>query len=368
MKKTILFLIVLIALSFSCKKEAPPINTDDFLYNKLQYVCDSMIDNSHVTGMVAAVWAPDREIDFVYSTGIADISINKPMEKNFHFRIGSNTKTATITRFLQLVDSGYVSLQDTLNKFYPNFPKSSQITLEMLTDMTSGIGSYTQNDSFQLAMFNDPTRIWSMDELIDYSRTDPFHFEPGNGFDYCNTNTQLIGRIIEIITNDNLENQIQRHIIEPLGLKNTYYLRSGTTMPAPHPKGYYDGAYKSGYPEFSEKYDISWAQAAGSMVSTVYDLRTYVEALNDGTFLSDSLQNIRMSKKLFFREGVYYSIGAAWFNDYYGHDGALPGFTSTMVHSNTKNCTIIVWFNCNLDNDGVHTDHIFNRFDEIIFD
>jgi len=38
-----------------------------------------------------------------------------------------------------------------------------------------------------------------------------------------------------------------------------------------------------------------------------------------------------------------------------------------MVHSNQKNCTIIVWFNCNLDNDGVHTDHIFDRFNEIIF-
>ncbi len=368
MKKYFLLFLVLATLSISCRKNTYPIPREDSLYAKLINVCDSMVNNSHVTGMVAAVWVPNRDIDFVYSTGISDVSTNEPMDKNFHFRIGSNTKTVTITRFLQLVDSGYVSLQDTLSKYYPNFPKSNQITLEMLTDMTSGIGSYTQSDSFQLAMYNDPTRTWSMDELIDFSRTEPFHFEPGNGFDYCNTNTQLIGRIIEIITNDKLENQIQHHIIEALGLKNTYYVRSGTTIPAPHPKGYYDGTYEKGFPEFSERYDISWAQAAGCMVSTVYDLKAYVEALNDGTFLSDSLQKLRKSKKIYFREGVYYSIGGAWFNDYYGHDGALPGFTSTMVHSNNKNCTIIVWFNCNLDNDKVHTDHIFDRFDAIIFD
>lgn len=86
-----------------------------------------------------------------------------------------------------------------------------------------------------------------------------------------------------------------------------------------------------------------------------------------GFFLSDSLQQIRIAKKIFFRDDVYYSIGAAWFGDYYGHDGELPGFNSTMVHSNEKNCTIIVWFNCNLDSDGVYTDHIFDRFNEIIF-
>ncbi|MDZ7742244.1 MAG: hypothetical protein U5Q03_10940 [Bacteroidota bacterium] len=37
------------------------------------------------------------------------------------------------------------------------------------------------------------------------------------------------------------------------------------------------------------------------------------------------------------------------------------------IGSNTKTVTIIVWFNCNLDEDGVHADRIFNRFDEIVF-
>lgn len=328
-----------------------------------------MLQATHVPGMVAAVWAPDKNIDFVYAAGIADYETGAPMKKNFHFRIGSNTKTFVNTRFLQLVDSGYVSLQDPLKKFFPHFPKSDSITLEMLTDMTSGIWSYTQSDSFQLLMASHPDRVWTKDELIDFSRTLPFHFEPGTGVNYSNTNTQLLGRIIEIITHDKLQHQIQQHILDPLNLKETHFLTSGKVLPYKHPKGYYDGKYQKGYPEFSEKYDISWALAAGSMVSTVYDLKKYVEALNSGFFLSDSLQKIRMAKKIFFRKpDVYYSIGAAWFGDYYGHDGGLPGFTSTMVHSNKKNCTVVVWFNCNLDEDGIHTDHIFDRFNQLIFD
>lgn len=361
-----LVLLILISLFVSCKKESNNVNGE--LYNKLTVVCDSMLNSTKVTGLVAAVWAPDKDVDFVYAAGISDYELNSPMDKNFHFRIGSNTKTMTITRFLQLVDSGYVSLQDTLKKFYPNFPKSDKITLEMLTDMTSGIKSYTESDTFQLAMYNDPARVWTMDELIDFSRNEPFHFDPGTGINYCNTNTQLIGRIIEIITNDNIENQIQKYIIYPINLKETKFLSSGRLLDSPHPKGYYSGHYEEGHPEFSEKYDISWALAAGSAVSTIDELKLYVEALADGFYLSDSIQQIRMAKKILFREpDVYYSIGAAWFGDYYGHDGAVPGFTSTMVHSNEKNCTIIVWFNCNLDFDGAHTDDIFNRFDELVF-
>jgi D-alanyl-D-alanine carboxypeptidase len=267
------------------------------------------------------------------------------------------------------VDSGYVSLNDPLKKFFPDFPKSDKITMEMLSDMTSGILSYTQCDTFQQVMYHHPDKVWTMDELIDVSRTQPFHFEPGTGINYSNTNTQLLGRIIEIVTHDRLENQIQRFIIEPLGLKETHFLSFGRKLPYTHPKGYYDGAYREGYPEFSEKYDISWALAAGSMVSTVYDLKKYVEALNNGFYLSDSLQQTRMAKKIFFRKpDVYYSLGAAWLGDYYGHDGGLPGFTSTMVHSNKKNCTIVVWFNSNLNDDKLHTDHIFHRFDQLIFD
>lgn len=358
------FLLIITSL-FACKKDPDP---EETLYQNLTSICDSMINNTHVPGLVACVWAPDKGIDFVYTAGVADVNTGEPMDASFHFRIGSNTKTVTITRFLQLVDSGYVSLQDTLKQFFPDFPKSDQITLEMLTDMTSGIKSYTQCDAFQELMYNNPERVWTMEELIAISANEPFHFEPGEGIDYCNTNTQLIGRIIEMITHDNLQHQIQKYIIEPLDLGNTYYFPSGTMLPGPHPKGYYSGSFETGFPEFSEYYDISWAQAAGSIVSAAADLKKYIEALNDGFFLSDSLQQIRMAKKILFRApDVYYSIGAAWFGDYYGHDGGLPGFTSTMVHSNEKNCTMIIWFNCNLDTDGVHTDDIFNRFNDIIF-
>ncbi len=369
MKRIILTgLMAFSVVLFSCRKEKNAADEKEKLFGTLRNICDSMIMHTHVPGLVAGVWAPDRGIEFVYASGLADLESQRPMDDKMHFRIGSNTKTVTITRFLQLVDAGYVSLQDTLHTYFPGFPKSEKITLEMLTDMTSGITSYTQIDAFQEAMYLDPGRVWTMDELIAFSAEAPFHFEPGEGIDYCNTNTQMIGRIIEMITGDELKNQLHQYIIEPLGLTETHFLSSGKMIPGDHPSGYYSGSFEEGDPEFSEYYDISWALAAGSMVSTIRELKEYAEALGNGQFLSDSLQQLRMSKKILFREpDVYYSIGAAWFGDYYGHDGGLPGFTSTMVHSPGKNCTIIVWFNCNLDNDGIHTDHVFNRFDAVIF-
>ncbi|MCF8229457.1 MAG: beta-lactamase family protein [Bacteroidales bacterium] len=367
--KQLFLLLALPFFLFSCNPVNKQKDDREAVYKKLQFVCDSMIEHTHVTGLVAGLWAPDRNIDFVYHAGLADVENKITMDENMHFRIGSNTKTFVVTRLLQLVDSGYVSLQDKLSRFYPDFPKSEQITLEMLSDMTSGIWSYTETDTFQKQMLHDPGKVWTMDELIDISRRQPFRYSPGDSINYCNTNLQLIGRIIEMITGDSLKHQIHRHILAPMGLEHTYYLSSGKKMPAPHPKAYYEGTYEKGFPEYAEYYDISWAQAAGSMISTLWDLKTYVEALNWGTFLSDSLQKRRMAKKVLLQKpGIYYSIGAAWFWDYYGHNGGLPGFASTMLHSNEKNCTIIVWFNCNLDEDGVRSDHVFKRFDEIVFE
>jgi CubicO group peptidase (beta-lactamase class C family) len=99
---------------------------------------------------------------------------------------------------------------------------------------------------------------------------------------------------------------LQKQIIGPLGLTETHFLSSGKEIPGYHPRGYYAGSYEVNDPEFSEYYDISWALTAGSMVSTIRELKVYVEALCNGFFLSDSLQQIRMSKKILFREPDVY--------------------------------------------------------------
>lgn len=362
-------LTAIILLSFglllSCHKNNDDNDPNKIIYDNLKFACDSILQHTNITGMVAAVWAPDIDLEFIYTNGVADVDTEEPMSKDFYFRVGSNTKTMVVTRLLQLVDEGKISLDAKLSQYFPDFPKADLVTIEMLTNMTSGIFEYMDTEEFNYEMDNNPTRVWTKDELIDLVRTEEYYFDPGEQFLYCNTNTQLIGRIIEMISGIPLQDQIYQYIFSPLNLDHTTFPVSGITMPDPHPKGYFIGDFDPDYPEFSEHFDISWAQGAGCVISNIYDLKDFVIAMNNGFYLSDSLQYIRINNRVAINDFVDYAIGGFYFYGYFGHGGDIAGFSSAMFHSMEKNCTIILWYNSLLDE--VRPMHQVLTFDNIIF-
>jgi len=70
------------------------------------------------------------------------------MQVGMHTRIGSVTKTFVATLIMQLDQEGVLSLDDTIDEYIDGVPNGDRITLRMLTDMTSGIASYTLTREF----------------------------------------------------------------------------------------------------------------------------------------------------------------------------------------------------------------------------
>src|ERR687885_813247 len=67
----------------------------------------------------------------------------------------------------------------------------------------------------------------------------PPDFSPGDGFQYSNTNTVLLGMIIEELTGQPLEQAYQERLFVPLGMSSTLLPeRSSAAIPDPHPRGY----------------------------------------------------------------------------------------------------------------------------------
>jgi len=270
MKKfTLLFLVLLVVIS-SCKKDDdkvdPKPSESEIIENNIQAALDSIIENTHVPGLVAGVWAPNEGIDFVYSAGVSNIETNTPMDADMIFRIGSNTKTFTITVLLQLVDEGLISLDDPLSDYFPDFPKADSVKIEMLTNMRSGIFSYDETDGFWEGLFSNPTKFWTPDELILLAKEKPYYFTPGTDFHYSN----------------------------------------------------------------------------------IVDMRKYVEALAGGEFLQPATQQERLVCHEIY-SGYGYGEGISGYKGFYGHNGEYPGFTSLMINSPERKCTIIIWYNCELD-------------------
>jgi len=359
MKK--IFLLITVSLFFSstffftsCKKEETPTTPSEaeIIESSIQAVLDSIIENTHVPGLVAGVWAPDEDIDFVYTAGVSNIETGATMDADMIFRIASNTKSITITVLLQLVDEGLISLDDPLSDYLPDFPRANEVTIEMLTNMRSGIFNFTESEEFFYLLLAQPTRTWTTEEFIAIAAEQPYYFDPGSGFHYSNSNTIIVGKIIEITTGFSLEYNIRTRIFDPLELINTVYLVGGTQIPGYHSSAYYGGDYEPELPDLSEYFDNSYAGAAGAAISNIYELKTYAQALVEGQFISPELQLKRLDcHEMRSIDGMKYGMGIFEYKGFYGHNGGMFGYTSLMIHSLEKNCTIIIWYNCQLAED-----------------
>ena len=145
-------------------------------------------------GAMVAIWTPGSG-KWVGTAGTSDPATKTPVDPAAYFRIGSQTKPFTVTLLLQLVDEGKLSLGDTIEKWFPSLPDAKTITVKQLTDMTSGIKSYTTNPEFLKQWNANPVTIeLDPDQLISWGRRCRGRSLPA-GMLYSDTNTVMVGRI-----------------------------------------------------------------------------------------------------------------------------------------------------------------------------
>jgi D-alanyl-D-alanine carboxypeptidase len=356
------FIVIAMLVFGSCKKDSTP-DQKQTLLDQMQAVTDSIIENTHVPGVVALVVDHKLGIDWVYTAGLSDIPNKKPMDPSYTFRIGSNTKTMTGTVLLQLVEEGKLELEDKLSEYFPQYPKADSVTIAMLCNMTSGIFNYSEDEAWTMELLTNPTKVWTPEETVEIGFSNDYYFSPGTDWHYSNTNTFLLGMIIEKLTGNSLEYEIENRIINPLQLNNTGFLTSGLDLPGTHGRGYYDGEYVENV-DMTEHYDVSWAWAAGSAYATPRELQHYVETLVGGGFLSDEMQQKRLSEVNEIMPNTAYGLCLLKRGSFYGHNGGLPGFTSSMYHSNEKDCTVILYFNSQIE---LVPDYLFLRYMDILY-
>lgn len=329
-------------------------------------ICDSIVANTEVPGIVIQIKAPDEGIDLLYATGKSDIEQDLPMRSNMTHRIGSVTKTFTVTVMLQLVDAGELTLDTTLDNYYPQIPQANMITLEMLSNMTSGLKNYMETAEFWEILEGEYDHYFSPDSLINIAVRAGADFDPGTSWHYSNTNTIIIGRIIEMITGNTLKHELETRIFDVLGMADTEFLDAGTTIPGDHPQGYYTGEIDPDSFNATEVLDISIGWAAGSIVSNMVDMQKYMNALVDGDLISTDLQQLRLNCQNHLPGTVLsYGIGIFDYNGFFGHNGGFPGFTTSCYKSPERNCTFLIFYNCQLNSNV--PDMLFEQLSGLIY-
>ena len=288
MKKIIILLIVSTIFIFSCENSttSSTYTENERIKEGLTAYFDSLQLNTEIPGIVAGVWMPSKNLEWVESYGYADLENATPISPQLNFRIASNTKTMTNTILLQLVDEDKINLDDNLDEYVPDFPRANEITIQMLTDMTSGIPDYIGSPEINEWLSEDLDVYFPVDSLITFASKMDFHFPPGEDFKYSNTNTILIQKIIEQVTGNELKQEMKTRLFDPLGLNITEYLDSGTQISDPHPRGYYMGEITEQPVDYTETFDMSLVHGAGGAISNIYEMKKYVEFLVNGGYIS----------------------------------------------------------------------------------
>src|SRR5919106_5797456 len=199
----------------SAAKRLPPIHRGE-LTRKIK----ADIRKADIPGVIVGVFRPGSD-PYKRGFGVRNTTTDRPMTTKLHTRIGSVTKSFVVTAVLQLVDRGLVGLDDPIGKYVPGVPSGDVITIRQLAAMRSGLYSYT-NDILPDGVAAEPHRQWTVPELLDISFSRPLVFEPGTEFDYSNTNTLLLGLVVENVSGMPLADYIDANIAEPLGLKHTF--------------------------------------------------------------------------------------------------------------------------------------------------
>lgn len=261
----------------------------------VQRQLDHLVSGDGFPGALASVrGAGGRVRD--YTAGVGDLGTGRGVPRNGQVRIGSNTKTFTAVVLLQLVGEGRIDLDAPVEKYLPGVVRGNgndgrRITVRQLLQQTSGLPDYLEvlvskpQDMVDLShSYYEPRR------MVDAALTEPSHFAPGTKWEYSNTNYILAGLIVESVTERPLGEEITRRILEPLHLRGTYWPAAGEQrLRGSHPHGYVALAPGAPWIDVTDM-DPSLGWAAGQLVSTPDDLRTFLDALIHGRLLRPAQQ------------------------------------------------------------------------------
>ena len=303
----------------------------------------------------AVVYVRDGASVRAAAAGHADLRRKKLLTPAMSFRVGSITKSFVATVVLQLVGEGKLTLDDTLDHWLPGVvPDATGVTIRELLNHTSGIPNYTNEVTFDTALVSTPSRVWTPQELVSFVDQRPPLFSPGARWSYSNTNFILLGLIVERITGRPLGAELRDRIFAPLRLVHTSFPTASTSMPAPFAHGYLlpnNGLVPVRTYKDVTAWSPSWAWAAGAVVSTADDLARFYGALLSGDVLKPELLAAMEDTVPVTTDpgGPGYGLGLmrdeTACSDTWGHDGAVPGYTSFVTGRRDGSRIVVVLVN-----------------------
>ncbi len=208
--------------------------------------------------------------------GIAERRFGAPVREDTRFNLGSLCKLFTKLGVAQLAEQGRLRLDDTLERWLPDWPKESgrKITIEMLAEHRAGTTDFFNERYGRM----DRSTLRHNRDYVALFRDDSLWFEPGTSQRYSNGGFVLLGEVVAKASGEDYYDYVRRHVFEPAGMKGTDSYEADDPTP-----GVAMGYYREGDGPLRENVHTRPARgsAAGGGYSTVDDLLRFELALRD---------------------------------------------------------------------------------------
>ncbi|MGL2964613.1 serine hydrolase domain-containing protein [Flavobacterium sp. RSB2_4_14] len=303
------FFSLFVTVSFAQKLDTTKLDT---LFYLLQ-------TNDKFMGSIAI--SENGKLLYSRSIGKDDLEFGKKSDSNTKYRIGSISKMFTASLIFKAIEEKKLTLNQTLDAYFPSVPNAKKITIGNMLNHRSGIHNFT-NDNSYMSYNTLPKNQAEMVIIISKSKSD---FEPNSKMEYSNSNYVLLSYILEKIYKKPFAELLKTKIVTPLGLKNTYFGGKINLK--------FNECYSYNFVEHWEKStetDTSIPMGAGGIVSNPIDLNIFIEALFAGKIVSakslEQMKTLEDNMGMGMFQMPFYDMKG------YGHTGGIDGFSSVLAY------------------------------------
>jgi CubicO group peptidase (beta-lactamase class C family) len=311
MKKSLSILFLFLSLSTFAQ---------EIRFTRIDSLLNYLYENDKFMGSLCI--RQGDEVVFKQAYGFYDATKGLRANGATKYKIGSISKTFTATMIMQLVEEKKILLNTKLNRFFPKIDQSDKITIEHLLYQRTGIKDYANADATLTDVLGKPnTKELILKKIENYSSM----FEPDSQHEYSNSNYFILGLIIEKSTKKSFAENLKIRISDKLELKNTYYTNEKTDVTKRESYSYtFNGEYWDKIDEWNN--DIAFS--SGGIISTPEDLTKFIRYLFKGNLVTPaSLELMKTLKDTYGMALIRFPFGERKF---YGHNGKIEGFGSTM--------------------------------------
>ena len=306
----------------------------------LEKEVENIIIATGAKGISASIGVPDNGI-WCSARGITGNTSKEKITSDLKFYAGSIGKIFTAIVILNLIEEDRLSLENSVEKWFPEISWASHVTVNHLLTHTSGIASFDNTKEYESYkyLYRNP------EELLSYVTKKELLFESGKHYAYSNTGYLMLGIIIERVTGRSYREAVEHYIINKINLHKTDVITSETINDL-IVKGHHKGNVLSE----SENYVVPFA--AGSIAATPRDLIIFIQALMSGRLLSQSSLQVMFSDMnlMTVTQSTYYGKGMVAaletpVGNIIGHTGGIKGFGASLFYHPKRNIFVCVMMN-----------------------